>query len=316
MANHGQLNARRTQNRAARNLRHQQTPLHQVTRRRHNHLKIAVIHIRHIRQTNTTLQAATIRNQHRPHRQSTRLPTVHANTHRMRPTQHVLHAGLHVRNPAELRLNLLVRIIHDKRIKAGTTHHKERMFGFFAGGARSRHLNRINGLTCTVERNINARRHVTHRNIQVTRQQVTGTHRQNTQARLTPLMMRQRRRHSTHRTVTTGSNQQVNTLSDQLAGRLRTGLVHAGGAHQRLRVAVRREDTFQNLNSRRSAGLTRVVHHAHALRLTGGQGRQNTEGCAQFDSASARFTAGTSDGGGQSRRRRNTKEFTVKRHSS
>ena len=124
-------------------------------------------------------------------------------------------------------------------------------------------------------------------------------------------MMRQRRRHSTHRAVTTGSNQQVNTLSDQLAGSLGTGLVHAGGAHQRLRVAVCREGTFQNLNSRRNSGLTRVVHHAHALRLTGGQGRQDAEGRAQFDSASARFTAGTSDGGGQSRRRRNTKEFTV-----
>ena len=190
------------------------------------------------------------------------------------------------------------------------------MFGFFAGGARRRHLNRINTLTCTIERNIHARRHVTDRNIQVTRQQVTGTHRQNTQTRLTPLMMRQCRRHSTHRTVTTGSDQQVNTLSDQLAGRLRTGLVHAGGAHQRLRVAVRCEGTFQNLDSRRGAGFTRVVHHAHALRLTGGQGRQNAEGRTQFDSASARFTAGTSDGGGQSRRRRNTKEFTVKRHSS
>ena len=86
-------------------------------------------------------------------------------------------------------------------------------------------------------------------------------------------MMRQRRRHSTHRTVTTGSNQQVNTLSNQLAGRLRTGLVHTGGAHQSLRVTVRREGTFQNLNSRHNAGLTRVVHHAHALRLTGRQGR-------------------------------------------
>ena len=124
-------------------------------------------------------------------------------------------------------------------------------------------------------------------------------------------MMRQRRRHSAHRTVTTGSNQQVNTLSDQLAGSLGTGLVHAGGTHQRLRVAVRREGTFQNLDSRRSAGFAGVVHHAHALRLAGGQGRQNAEGCTQFDSASAGFTAGTSDGGGQGRRRGNTKEFTV-----
>ena len=223
----------------------------------------------------------------------------------------MLHAGLHVRNPAELRLNLLVRIIHDERIKPGTTHHKERVFGFFAGGARRRHLNRINALTCTVERNIHARRHVTHRNVQVTRQQVTGTHRQNTQARLGPLMMRQRRRHSTHRTVTTGSDEQVNALSDQLAGGIGTGLVHAGGAHQRLRVAVRREGAFQNLDGRRSAGLAGVVHHTHALRLTGGQGRQNAEGCTQFDSASACFTAGTSDGGGQRRRRGNTKKFTV-----
>ena len=178
------------------------------------------MHIRHIRQANTTLQAATIRDQHRPHRQSTRLPTVHADTHRVRPAQHMLHAGLHVRHPTKLRLNLLVRIIHDKRIKAGTTHYKERVFGFFAGGARRRHLNRINALTCTVECNIHARRHVTHRNIQVARQQVTCTHRQNTQARLAPLMMRQRRRHSTHRAVTAGSNEQVNTLSNQLAGGL------------------------------------------------------------------------------------------------
>ena len=126
-----------------------------------------------------------------------------------------------------------------------------------------------------------------------------------------PLMMRQRRRHSTHRTVTTGSDEQVNTLSNQLAGSLRTGLVHAGGAHQRLRVAVRREGAFQNLDSRRSTGLAGVVHHAHALCLTGGQGRQNAEGRTQFDSASACFTAGTSDGGGQRRRRGNTKEFTV-----
>ena len=178
------------------------------------------MHIRHIRQTNTALQATAIRDQHRTHGQDAGLPTVHADAHRMRPAQHVLHAGLHVRDPAELRLNLLVRIVHDERVKAGTTHHKERVFGFFAGGARSRHLDRINTLTCTVERNIHARRHVTHRDVQVARQQVAGAHRQNTQARLASLVMRQRRRHGTHRAVTTCGNQQVNALGNQLAGGL------------------------------------------------------------------------------------------------
>ena len=123
-------------------------------------------------------------------------------------------------------------------------------------------------------------------------------------------MMRQRRRHSAHRTVTTGSNQQVNTPQRSARGQPRNRARPRGWSHQRLRVAVRREGTFQNLDMRRSAGLlglyttpTRAPHRW--------QGRQNAEGRTQFDSAAARFTAGTRTEAVRAATAETPREFTV-----
>ena len=100
---------------------------------------------------------------------------------------HMPQPRAHIGEPPNTSFKLLSGIVHHQSVKPGAAHDEERVFGFFVAAGVGHHPNSIYRLLHPVKRNIDAGGDITHRQVQVAGEQVTGAQRDNTKSRLRPL---------------------------------------------------------------------------------------------------------------------------------